>query len=125
MLCTSEGLIKLIDDGSYIFLGLEVGHVQRLMGIKKKDKRRKNVKKKLCSAKKINEPHNKPYCVLDLKIVWYIGVLDHKIPLQFEFLRLSRQLLCHMIWGKLLRSYVRDGEHPCVILNGCVCHNGT
>ena len=30
-------------------------------------------------------------------IVWYTDVLDHKLPLQFEFLGLSRRLLCHMI----------------------------
>ena len=49
-------------------------------------------------------------CVLDLNFVWY------KLPLKFEFLRLSEQLLCHMIRGKLLRSYVRDGyEQPYTI----------
>ena len=38
-----------------------------------------------------------------------------------------KQFLCHMIRGKLLHSYVRDGDHeyPNTILNGCVCHNGT
>ena len=24
-----------------------------------------------------------------------------------------------------MRSYVRDGKHPCTILNECVWHNGT
>ena len=28
-----------------------------------------------------------------------------------------------MIRGKLFRSYLRDGEHPNTILNGCVWHN--
>ena len=60
--------------------------------------------------------------MLDLKNKRYNDVLDHKLPLKFEFLRLSRQLLCHMIRDKLLHSYVRDGEHP--ILNKCVWHNG-
>ena len=49
--------------------------------------------------------------MIDLNIVWYNDVLDHKVTLMFEFLRLSRQLLRHMIRGKLLLSYVSDGKH--------------
>ena len=37
-------------------------------------------------------------------------MLDPKLPLKCEFLRLSRQLLCQIIWGKLFRGYVIDGE---------------
>ena len=39
-------------------------------------------------------------------IEWYNDVLDHKLPLNFEFLRLET-----------VARYVRDGKHPCTILN--------
>ena len=56
-----------------------------------------------------------------LNIVWYNNdVLDHKLPVTFEFLRLSRQLSFLLIRGKFLLSYLRDDEHPYMILNGCV-----
>ena len=63
--------------------------------------------------------------MFDLSIVWYNDVLDQTLPLKFEFLKLLRQLLCHTIRGELLRSFVRDDEHPYRILNGCVWHSGT
>ena len=65
---------------------------------------------------------NKPFACLDLNSFWYNDVLDHKLPLEIEFLRLQRQLLSHMIRGKLQRSSVRDGEHPYKVLNEFVWH---
>ena len=37
---------------------------------------------------------------LNLPIVWYNDVLDHKWLFKFEFLRLKRPLLCYVIRGK-------------------------
>ena len=63
--------------------------------------------------------------MLDLNIVWYYDMLDHKLPLKFE---IPKRFLCHMIRGKLLPSYVRGGKHPYTILNGwygtMVCSSG-
>ena len=42
--------------------------------------------------------------------VWYNGVLDHKLPLKFEFLRLSRQLSWYMILASFCIVTIRD--HP-------------
>ena len=64
--------------------------------------------------------------MFDLNIVRYNSVLDHKLPLKFVLIRLKyTQLLCYLIWGKLLHRYVRDGEHPNTILNGCAWYNGS
>ena len=62
---------------------------------------------------------NESFACWNLNIVWHNDVFDQKKTLKFEFLRLLRQLICHMIRGKLLHSYVGD-EHPFTILYGCV-----
>ena len=59
--------------------------------------------------------------MLDFNIVWYNDVVDQKLPLELKFRRLSRQLLCHMISGKVLHSYGRDGEHPSVHISEWMC----
>ena len=47
--------------------------------------------------------------------VWYNDSRSYNVPLSFKFLRLSRQLLHHVIRGKLVYSNLRMSKYHCAI----------
>ena len=71
---------------------------------------------------------NKAIYTLDLDIIWYNDALDLRQVITLILNSSDYQSRCYYItWfqGKLLLCFVRYGEHPYSILNGCVWHNGT